>query len=284
MGASFCGCLKSQAVQIANMVLKELGFDFSLDEWVAAHNSGTVEENSSTLSSLGTDVKKISSSLPTNLTKAVFIACNTYTRPDYSLGVGPMNDAITVAQYMNSIGFKVYFIHNPKSTEFKQYFAHFLKHTQQQLLCYYTGHGASVNDDNGDEADKKDEALVFDDAFVRDDVLVKLLIESGKPAGSKVTLLNDCCHSGTIWDIERGAPSGIQCISAAKDSETAKQTSMEGSDRGIFTFYFFKLLSNQANLSPKEMEKQIGQYMTRFTQQYTASAVPSSLLNQPIFS
>jgi uncharacterized caspase-like protein len=208
------------------MVLKELGLDFTIDEWVAQHNSGTVEQNTEAMNDLGTDLLPIMSKLPTNLTRAVFIACNTYTRADYSLGVGPMNDAITVSQYMKSIGFTVYFIHNPKSEEFKQAVAHFLKYTQQQLLVYYTGHGASVNDTNGDEADQKDEALVFDDAFVTDDVLAKLLSDSGKPGNSRVLLLNDCCHSGSIWDLSQGSPPGILCISAAKDSETAKQTSM----------------------------------------------------------
>jgi hypothetical protein len=163
-----------------------------------------------------------------------------------------MNDAITVAQYMSSIGFSVYFIHNPTSDEFKKSVAHFVKHTQQQLLVYYTGHGASVDDQNGDEADKKDEALVFDDAFVPDGDLVKQLSESGKPASSRVILMNDCCHSGSIWDLSSGSPTGIVSISAAKDSETAKQTAMEGADRGIFTFYVFTLLTAPPKLTHKK--------------------------------
>jgi hypothetical protein len=284
MGAQICNCIKTQGVQIVGILLQQLGLDFTPEEWTSAHNAGTVEENTTALSNLGIDIKSIASSLPSRLTKAVFIACNTYTRPDYSLGVGPMNDAITVAHYMKSIGFTVYFIHNPKSTEFKQYLPHFVKVTQEQLLVYYTGHGASVADKDGDEADSKDEALVFDDAFVTDDVLAQLLASAGKPAGSKVVLLNDCCHSGSIWDLSKpGVPANVLCLSAARDAETAKQTSVNGTDQGIFTFYFYKLLTAQPNMTPEEVGRQIGSYLTRFEQQYTASWSTQALLEQPIF-
>jgi hypothetical protein len=282
MGGALCSCLASEGVQILSILVQQLGLDFSPEEWEQAHNSGTVEENSSALSSLAKDLK--TTAPPTTLTRAVLIACNTYTRPDYSLGVGPMNDAITVAHYMGSIGFNVYFIHNPTSAEFKQNLTHFLKNTTKYLLCYYTGHGASVADTSGDEADGKDECLVFDDAFVKDDELAKLLSSSGKPSESKVCLINDCCHSGSIWDLSgNDLPPNVLSLSAAKDSETAKQTSMEGGDRGIFTFYFFKLLSQSPNMTPTQMEAAIAQYLKRFEQAFTKAATTPTLMDQPIF-
>lgn len=68
------------------------------------------------------------------------------------------------------------------------------------LLLHYSGHGSNVPDDNGDEADHRDEILCptdldWKDPF-RDDWLRKTL---GKlRSGVNLTVIMDCCHSGTI--------------------------------------------------------------------------------------
>lgn len=284
-------CSKQVVLAVAKkalpLILNQLGLNFSMADWNKYHNQGSVEQNQSDLENLGTDLKKCST-LPTNLKRAAFVCCNTYTRPDYSLGVGPMNDAITVATYMKELGFAIYFAHNPTSKEYLKYFKHFLGNTTEYLLVYYTGHGASVDDTNGDETDGKDEALVFDDNFLVDDKLADAIANSGKPASSIVCLLSDCCHSGSIYDLQNKVykgrmPGNVMSLSAARDSETAKQTSVEGNDQGIFTFYFYKLLSQDATLTPRKMESQIGQYLKKFDQNFVIDSTTDSLLNQTIF-
>lgn len=279
---------KKVATFVGQRLLNKLGLNFSIEDWLKAHNEGTVEQNTAELDKNATNLAKLEN-MPTGLTKAVFICCNTYTRPDYSLGVGPLNDAITVAEYMKSIGFTVYYLHNPKSQEFLKYFKYFLANTQNYLVIYYTGHGASVDDTNGDEADGKDEALVFDDAFIVDDVLADTIANSGKPQSSKVCLLSDCCHSGSIYDLQSGnfkgrqMPQNVMSLSAAKDEETAKQTSIEGTDSGIFTFYFFKLLAAKTSLTPKQMDGEINGYLKKFDQNYICYATNPPFLDQTIF-
>jgi len=72
------------------------------------------------------------------------------------------------------------------------------------VYLHYSGHGVSIPDQNGDEADKKDEALVpvdyRDVGVIRDDKLVKILVKK-LAAGVFVTSLMDCCHSGTVLDL-----------------------------------------------------------------------------------
>ena len=68
------------------------------------------------------------------------------------------------------------------------------------LLLHYSGHGSNVPDDNGDEADHRDEILCPTDLDwknpFRDDWLRKTL---GKlRSGVNLTVIMDCCHSGTI--------------------------------------------------------------------------------------
>lgn len=283
------GCCSKQITMILD-TLDKLGLDFTPDEWLQVHNTGTVEESKSQLAAYGTDLLVADeSSLPSSYKKAVFICCNTYTKPEYSLGVGPLNDSKTVANYMKTIGFDVTFVHNPKAAEFKDKLKYMLAHTTEYLLVYYSGHGASVTDDDGDEADGKDEALVFDDAFVNDDALSDLLANSGKKDSCKVCLLNDCCHSGTIWDLSaksftgKTMPQNILSLSAARDAQTAKQTSMDGKDQGIFTFYFFKFLKSDPKMTPTELESKINGYISKYEQYFTKCATTDSMFSQPLF-
>lgn len=68
------------------------------------------------------------------------------------------------------------------------------------LLLHYSGHGSNVPDDNGDEADSRDEILCPTDLdwkdTLRDDWLRKAFSKLRK--GVNLTVIMDCCHSGTI--------------------------------------------------------------------------------------
>lgn len=72
------------------------------------------------------------------------------------------------------------------------------------LFFHYSGHGASVRDDDGDEADGKDEALCPVDlesaGLLRDDEVFKCLVGPLND-GVQLTAVLDCCHSGTILDL-----------------------------------------------------------------------------------
>ncbi|MDZ7291909.1 MAG: caspase family protein [candidate division KSB1 bacterium] len=67
-------------------------------------------------------------------------------------------------------------------------------------VFHYAGHGHSVPDKSGDERDGSDEALVPYDylskRFLIDDELKSLY--QLFPSNSNLTLIMDCCHSGTI--------------------------------------------------------------------------------------
>ncbi|CAM9709421.1 unnamed protein product, partial [Choristocarpus tenellus] len=72
------------------------------------------------------------------------------------------------------------------------------------LFMHYSGHGGSMADDNGDEADNKDETIVPVDytsaGQIRDDEVLKELVAS-LPEGVTLTVVMDCCHSGSILDL-----------------------------------------------------------------------------------
>jgi hypothetical protein len=68
------------------------------------------------------------------------------------------------------------------------------------LAFHYSGHGTTLEDDDGDERDGYDEAMVpvdFGDGyFIRDDDLRGIFTTLAE--GASLTCFMDCCHSGTI--------------------------------------------------------------------------------------
>lgn len=66
-------------------------------------------------------------------------------------------------------------------------------------IISYSGHGTYIPDQSGDESDRRDEALVpwdYSRGLLLDDELKDLL--SKRPQGTRVLLITDCCHSGTM--------------------------------------------------------------------------------------
>ncbi len=68
------------------------------------------------------------------------------------------------------------------------------------LFVHFSGHGSNVPDDDGDEADHRDEILCPADLDwknpLRDDWLRSTF--DAMRAGVSLTVVTDCCHSGTI--------------------------------------------------------------------------------------
>lgn len=67
------------------------------------------------------------------------------------------------------------------------------------LLLHYSGHGSNVPDDNGDEADHRDEILCPTNLDWKDplsDDWLRKTFDKLK-AGVNLTVIMDCCHSGT---------------------------------------------------------------------------------------
>lgn len=103
-------------------------------------------------------------------------------------------------------------------------------HPGDYFVFYYSGHGASVPDENGDEKDGMDEALclVTEDGkldwnkFMTDDEFCETVTQYVEP-GVNIIVLCDCCHSGTIGDFDHDEWTGHDAISitGCRDSQTS---------------------------------------------------------------
>jgi hypothetical protein len=77
-----------------------------------------------------------------------------------------------------------------------------IKWRLRHVFISYSGHGVSVPDQNGDEVDGSDECCPSDyqtAGILSDDVLKTLFSKFFK--STKITVLMDCCHSGSILDL-----------------------------------------------------------------------------------
>jgi uncharacterized caspase-like protein len=146
------------------------------------------------------------------------------------------------------------------------------------LIFHYSGHGSQVEDRHGDELDDNLDEIIcpydldWDDPFTDDD-LYEIVREL--PAGANLTVLLDCCHSGTglrdaardgerhprarFMESPRGATGhlrlramrrfgaravqrGAILVAACRSDQVAADASIDGAYHGAFTYYLCRAL------------------------------------------
>jgi hypothetical protein len=213
--------------------------------------------------------------------KLCFICCNTYMKPAYQLGAPPLNDSYKVAKAMRELfDYTILYLHNSSRALFLKWANFILQNFKGSLLLFYTGHGKSIRDTNNDEADGCDEAMVFDDGLIVDDELRLCLSHS---VCARTVLLSDCCHSGSIWDLQsKGAalPPNIMSISASGDSQTAKQLELNG----LFTLFFWDFIIKNKKITGKQLSTELNKRLDGYQQHCTIATTTPSMLDAPIFT
>ena len=280
-------------------IQKEQESHFRVDErttsaqFYSFRNDASQEESLKSLDTLGQCLNGIETRIARKyLThgineKILFIVCNNYTKPAYQLGAGPINDAVTVAINHKKMGYNIVYLHNSTPVQFKKWLKFILQNTTSDLTIFYTGHGSQLRDKSGDEADGYDEVMVFDDGYVVDDELANYIVKYAH--GQRIVLLTDCCHSGSIWDIQsilarkEDVSPNIISISASMDNETSKQTKFESKDQGIFTYYFWNTFQQNPKISIIDMKAKIDPVLCRFNQRVDFASTSDGLTNEAIF-
>ena len=139
--------------------------------------------------------------------KALLVAINEYP-PHIPELYGCINDSFLVNRTLQEVYTfptqNIHMLHNSRATtdRIKNKLEWLLDGVKggDSLLLHYSGHGTQVPDRIGDEVDGLDECIVpfdfdFDAPGLIDDDLRELF--DGLSAGVKLTVIFDCCHSGT---------------------------------------------------------------------------------------
>lgn len=268
------------SVQAPQYTVKD-GFD--QDQFQKQHNANQPELVLQQLSSLGTDLSKISPKVPIPMAvphpKILFIICNTYTTEQYKLGSGPLNDSLAFASFLKQLGYTVFYLHNSTSKIFIEWFRHILKNATTDLTLFFAGYACHPKENDESE---KNEVMLFDDGYIKDEELSDLLSQCRGP-NQRTVLLSDCCHSGTIWDLQsfkKKAPQNVLSISSAKDS----QGTLDSKDQGIFTLYFWKIWTENPTITVKEMKEKISTPLSKYQLHLDYYSTTPELEDQPIFA
>jgi hypothetical protein len=159
-----------------------------------------------------------------------------------------------------------------------------------ELFLSYSGHGTFVRDRDGDETDGQDEALVpldcYTNGIILDDYLHSAFL-SKLPANVNLFSLMDCCHSGTILDLQykyvhRGgaATNGVFVtdqkktvaakvikISGSRDNQVSMDAFLDGEFKGAMTASFSKTYKNSKDCRELLLNMSNNLKAQRFTQQ-----------------
>jgi len=142
-------------------------------------------------------------------TRGLLMAAN-YTGTQHELQ-GCVNDAENLRDFLTSTGRisagNLTLIKEPTAAQMVQALESLAEESHQKQVDHvfisFSGHGTSMADRDGDEADGQDEALVPVDfrtsGMVTDDQLCKI-IANFDPT-TNISILFDCCHSGTALDL-----------------------------------------------------------------------------------
>jgi len=125
------------------------------------------------------------------------------------------------------------------------------------FIFYYSGHGTNMDDQNGDEKDGQDEAFCFVtpdgqisyESCMRDDDFAACICNS-VPDSAQVLILTDCCHSGTIADLdgEQWAERRAISVTGCLDGETSGDIGRGG----IFTHSMLMAIENLQRSDERE--------------------------------
>jgi len=219
--------------------------------------------------------------LETSSKKALIFGLN-YTGTSSELN-GCINDAKSIESYLKENGFTdIKMLTDEtelKPTRFNilNEFKILLENSNKgdTLFIYYSGHGSSTLDDNGDELDGRDELLVpLDFNLIRDDELKSIIDKYGKE-DTNLYALFDCCNSGTALDLryqiieklnydditENVRNSETPCntifISGCRDEQVSLETTINNKVQGLMTWSFLETIKNNTDLSWRILVKKM---------------------------
>lgn len=223
------------------------------------------------LNSVGMNITGVSpDGFPNELQHAAFIIMNCYNNSKYDLGEGPLNDGFNIADLLYQRGYSVFYTIDSSKNVFLNQLEYFFSHTSKELIIYYVGHGIKLNTMNN-----ASKALFFKDGLINDQILTNSLINN-KHKSSKVVLLTDACHSGSIWDLRsigKRLPNVIS-IAASTDRQTAKQ---------INTLNLINALREKPDLSAIELRRILRKILPYYCQTASISTTSPELNIEPLF-
>jgi len=145
--------------------------------------------------------------------RALLVGIN-YIRTPYRLN-GCINDVVNVEAFLKTLGYTEFIKYTDDTRDASKLptrnniligFQNLLKDVKagDELWFHYSGHGVLQRDRNGDEVSGQDSCICPSDfrrtGFITDDI-IRANLAVKVPAGVKLVIVLDACHSGTGADL-----------------------------------------------------------------------------------
>ena len=199
------------------------------------------------------------------------IFCNSYERTPHALGEPAKNDGVLAFEKLTEEGYSCLMFHDVKKKFITDTLKNLLSSDAERILVYYIGHGVNTyTSDAKYEKSGADSAFYAMDGLVVDNEL-RNIINSSLKKNRQVRLISDCCHSGSMYDLEEKdfREYNIISIGACGDRQTAKQDYICRRGNGVFSYYFWKYYTKDITLS--ELLSKVNEKLQSYRQRCESS-------------
>lgn len=251
----------------------------------------------------------VANSTPSNKKGNALIIGINYRGTENELG-GCITDANNMNEFAKKRGFKnIQLITDdttvkPTRKNIIEAFTQLLKNANDgdTIFFFYSGHGSTVRDTNGNEATGKDQLIVSVDLLPILDDELKAIIQANLKANVTLMSVFDCCFSGSVLDLkyqymdtlnqganmmnlgESETPGNVIMFGGATDTQYGIDTVINGVDQGAFTCAFLENMNKLSNPTWRQLLQGIRDTLKQFgidqTPQF-ATGKPLNL-NEPI--
>jgi hypothetical protein len=160
---------------------------------------------------------------------------------------------------------------------------HLSPRDNERYVFSFSGHGTQVTDENGEEKDGLDEVICPLDfettGPITDDLLHQLLV-AHLPESSKLTVVLDCCNSGSGLDLplevkksffgnvslkgDHALETGSVClISGCRDNQTSADVRRNGQEFGACTYSLTQILRTNKQEKYKNLQDDLRNYIKK---------------------
>ena len=209
------------------------------------------------------------------LDKVCFILINTYENENENFGIGPLNDAIHICLHYRRLHYRVFYLYNPRSSQFISFLEYFLKNTINNLTVFYSGY---------DSSNKNIHDIKFPNGHLPSKDIKKSIMQNcnGK---AKITFITNSFNGGSVFDITSINNSNNQqtkndIISFWVEKDQSNHNSKKS--HGTFIYYLCKFINGSNNFSPKDLVDKINPSLSRFSEVFQCEISNEELADSQI--
>lgn len=210
--------------------------------------------------------------------KVCLMLINSYEDQNKDLGIGPLNDSINVGLYHHKFEYKIFYLYNPQCEEYINYLKYFLQNTTENLTVFFSGL---------DHPCYGIHEIEFINGRLSSNVLKDTILQNynGK---AKVVFITDSFNGGSVFDIYSIKRSNNlennKVVSFWVNKNNHEESNEKKRSHGIFIYYFFKIINDNHNISPKDLVNSIRDSILPFNEVLNFDVSNSNLVDSPIFA